>query len=389
MNVDERIAQRGERLNRLTQTARGTEMGSLLRLFWHPIAVARELAPGAAKAVRVLGEDLTLYRGASGAPYLVGGACAHRRTVLHTGWIEGEEVRCMYHGWTYDGTGRCTLRPAETDAGLPPVRIAGYPAHEYAGLIFAYLGPAPTPAFDLPRKDVFEGDDRIVFARAEVWDCNWLQLVENSLDAVHVSFVHQKGRSGTFIDVVSDAIPTLEFEENDAGIRQSATRGAGNVRVSDWTFPNNNHISVPGLQRDDPWIDIGHWNVPVDDVTTARMNVWSVRKTTPEADRRIRAYFEARSNYNAADHFDELFHQNRFPDDTVMSLTSAQDYLAQRGQGVIADRENEVLGRSDAGIALLRRVFLRELEALEQGRPAKSWRKLERATELPIQVAVS
>ena len=77
----------------------------------------------------------------------------------------------------------------------------------------------------------------------------------------------------------------------------------GNVRVSDWTFPNNNHISVPGLQRDDPWIDIGHWNVPVDDVTTARMNVWSVRKTSPAADRRILEYFEARSNYNAADHF--------------------------------------------------------------------------------------
>ncbi len=170
MNANERVAQRGDRLNRLTLTSRGTEMGTLLRQFWHPIAVARELAPGAAKAVRVLGEDLTLYRGASGAPYLVGGTCAHRRTLLHTGWIEGEDVRCVYHGWKYDGTGQCTLRPAENDAGLPPVRIAGYSTREYAGNIFAFLGPAPAPAFDLPRKDVFEGDDRIVFARAELWD---------------------------------------------------------------------------------------------------------------------------------------------------------------------------------------------------------------------------
>ena len=189
MNVDERIAQRGDRLNRLTQTSPGTEMGALLRLFWQPIAVARELAPGTAKAVRVLGEDLTLYRGASGAPYLVGGVCAHRRTVLHTGWVEGEGVRCVYHGWKYDGTGQCTLRPAENDAGLPPVRIPGYPAWEYAGMIFAYLGPAPAPAFDLPRKDVFEGDDRIVFARAEVLGLQLAPARRELAHAVHVSFV--------------------------------------------------------------------------------------------------------------------------------------------------------------------------------------------------------
>jgi 5,5'-dehydrodivanillate O-demethylase len=389
MTADERLAQRGERLGRLTQTGRGTEMGTLLRTFWHPIAVARAIAPGTAKPVCVLGEDLTLYRGAGGRPHLGAGKCAHRRSVLHTGWIERDEIRCMYHGWKFDGTGQCTLRPAENDAGLPPVRIAAYATHEYGGMIFAYLGDAPAPAFELPCKDVFEGDDRIVFARSETWDCNWLQLVENSLDAAHVSFVHQKGRIGTFIENVSDAVPTLEFEETDAGIRQIATRGVGNVRVSDWTFPNNNHISVPGLQKDDPWIDIGHWNVPLDDVTTARMNIWAVPRSTPEADRRISDYFEARADYNAADHYRELFYENIFPEDTVMSLTSAQDYLAQRGQGVLADRDNEILGRSDAGIALLRRIFAREMQALATGKPAKRWRKLEHATELPIQVVAS
>ena len=385
MTADERLAQRGERLQRLTQTGRGTEMGTLLRTFWHPIAVARTLAAGTAKPVRVLGEDLTLYRGEGGRPHLVAGKCAHRRSVLHTGWIERDEIRCMYHGWKFDGTGQCTLRPAESDTGLPPVRIVAYPTHEYGGMIFAYLGETPAPAFDLPCKDVFEGDDRIVFARSEIWDCNWLQLVENSLDAAHVSFVHQKGRIGTFIENVSDAVPTLEFEETDAGIRKIATRGIGNVRVSDWTFPNNNHISVPGLQKGDPWIDIGHWNVPLDDVSTARMNIWAVPKSTPEADRRISDYFEARADYNAADHYRELFYENIFPEDTVMSLTSAQDYLAQRGQGVVADRDNEILGRSDAGIALLRRIFAREMQALATGRPAKMWRKLEHATDLPIQ----
>jgi len=92
-------------------------------------------------------------------------------------------------------------------------------------MIFAYLGETPAPAFDLPCKDVFEGDDRIVFARSEIWDCNWLQLVENSLDAAHVSFVHQKGRIGNVHRERLRCRPTLEFEETDAGIRQIATRG--------------------------------------------------------------------------------------------------------------------------------------------------------------------
>ncbi len=88
-------------------------MGTLLRKFWHPIALTDEVANGKARAVRVLGEDLTLYRGDSGQPHLVGGRCAHRCTVLHTGWVQGEQIRCMYHGWRYDETGLCTEIPAE------------------------------------------------------------------------------------------------------------------------------------------------------------------------------------------------------------------------------------------------------------------------------------
>ena len=101
-----------EQLKLLTQTGPGTLMGKLLRQFWHPIATASKLAPGTARAIRILCEDLTLYRGESGTAYLVGGRCAHRCTVLHTGWVQAEQIRCMYHGWRYDGTGACTEMPA-------------------------------------------------------------------------------------------------------------------------------------------------------------------------------------------------------------------------------------------------------------------------------------
>ena len=107
------LSSRAEKFNLLTQTAADAPMGKLLRKFWQPIAVSKDLAPGAGQPIRVLGEDLTLYRGESGRAYLVGGRCAHRLTLLHTGWIEGDNIRCMYHGWQYDGTGQCVHRPVE------------------------------------------------------------------------------------------------------------------------------------------------------------------------------------------------------------------------------------------------------------------------------------
>src|SRR5580698_4227311 len=142
--MDDHQARREERLRRLTETGPGTPMGTLLRQFWQPIAIANKLAPGTARAIRIMSEDLTLYRGEGGAPHLIGGRCAHRCTVLHTGWVEADQIRCMYHGWRYDGAGQCTEMPAERQL-MQDVRVAGYPLHEYGGLIFAYLGAGPAP----------------------------------------------------------------------------------------------------------------------------------------------------------------------------------------------------------------------------------------------------
>lgn len=378
---------RAERLDPLTQTARDTEMGQLLRRFWHPVAVSRTLGAGTAKALRILGEELTIYRGASGRAHLVGGRCAHRLTRLATGSIEGEHIRCMYHGWLYDGAGQCVERPAERQTRPGEIAIAAYPVEEYCGLVFAYLGAGTPPPFDLPRKAVFERPGAIIYAKEEPWPCNWFQMVENSMDAAHVSFVHQKGRLGTFGAAVTPAVPQLSYAETEAGIRQTATRSPTNVRVSDWTFPNNNHISQPGLTRDDPWIDVAIWMVPQDDESTSRFTLWSVPRTGGAADQRFLDYCARHGDYNPADHHDALMEHGQYPDDLLMELTSAQDYVVQVGQGRIADRAKEWLGESDAGIVFLRRIFLRELEAIRTGRPAKEWRRLAQPAELPVQVA--
>ena len=378
--------ERGERLRDLTQTAPGTPMGTLLRRFWQPVAISKKLVPGKAQPLRVLSEDLTLYRSEAGNAHLVGGRCAHRRSLLHTGWVEGEEVRCMYHGWKFDGSGQCTERPAERDNGLPRVKIAGYPVHEYAGFIFAYLGEGPAPPFELPRKPCFEHDGfRVV--RQQIWPCNWLQLVENSLDAVHVSFVHARGREGRFVKNVSQIVPELDYVETEAGIRQIATRAQDNVRVSDWTFPNNNHIVIPGPIKGGPWVDTGIWNVPIDDTHTMRMNIYAMPLDGVEAQRHLLDDWAAHENYDPSQHHDELFLEAAYPEDEYSDLTNAQDYVAQVGQGTIVDRELEVLGRSDAGIALLRKILFRELAALREGRPTKAWVPLEESVTLPTQHA--
>ena len=365
----------------LTETAPDSLMGRLLRRFWQPVALANSVAKGKARRLRILGEDLTLYRGESGRPHLIAGRCAHRCTTLHTGWVRGEELQCMYHGWRYDGTGLCTDIPAENRARSTPVKISGYPVHEYGDVLFAYLGEGPAPVFDLPRKDVLEQSDRAVFTQLQIWDCNWFQQVENSLDAVHVSFVHVWGKMGRFGEAVTAAIPKLSYEETAAGIRQIATRSETNVRVSDWTFPNNNHIIVPGAEKDDPWTHISVWAVPIDDVHTARFTMYAVAAT--DADRIAQIKAEHELEYNPADHYDDLFGRHNIPDVREAAMTTTQDYAAVRGQGQIVDRTRENLSPSDVGIVFLRRIFFRELEAIGGGKPTKTWARLEHAADLP------
>jgi 5,5'-dehydrodivanillate O-demethylase len=381
----------------LAKTGPGTLTGALFRRFWQPVAVGAEVHRGRAIPIKVLGEELTLYRGESGAPYIVAARCAHRLSLLHTGWVEGESIRCMYHGWRYEGSGQCIESPAE-DPGFPAkIRITGYPAREYTGVIFAYLGVGEPPPFDLPRHPELERAGCIQWIQKQVWPCNWLQSVENSLDAVHVSFVHRWGNPGSFGAAVTDVVPKLEYLETESGIRQIATRGENNVRVSDWTFPNHNHIVMPGLHREDPWTHTVPWMVPIDDERVLRISS-QASTVQGEASQRLEEYllthgyeptgtpgeYFGRDSYSPEQHHEELFLRRACPEPLTNELVNAQDYVAQVGQGPMVDRTLERLGRSDAGVLFLRGLLLRELAALRDGRPPKQWTRSE-SVELPIQ----
>jgi 5,5'-dehydrodivanillate O-demethylase len=369
---------RGERLRLLTQTAPDTLMGQLLRRFWHPVAISAQLAPGSARALRILSEDLTLYRGESGTPYLVGGRCAHRCTILHTGWVQDEQIRCMYHGWRYDGAGRCTEMPAEPHSKAELVRIAGYPVHEYHGLLFAYMGDGPAPAFDLPRKDALEEPGVGISTRMEIWDCNWLQQIENSLDSTHLSFVHQWPTPTRLGAEIGATVPVLEYIETSAGIRQTATR-PNSVRVSNWTFPNNNNVLAAPPREGDPWINMLGWAVPIDDENTLRIGISSY-PGGEIGEELVRN--GAISVGQARDHAATIFNEHRLPDVGAADRISAQDYAAVRGQGVVHDRSHEHLGASDAGVALIRRILFREIDAIRNGQPTKEWKRIETPVHL-------
>src|SRR5919106_1785145 len=128
-------------------TGPATLEGRYMRNFWQPVYVSERLKRGQAAPIRIMSEEFTLYRGASGVPYVVDFRCAHRGTQLSVGWVEGECIRCFYHGWKYDGTGQCVEQPAEDESFASKVKIRGVPAQEYLGLIFAYFGEGEAPPF--------------------------------------------------------------------------------------------------------------------------------------------------------------------------------------------------------------------------------------------------
>src|SRR4029077_8389338 len=141
-------------------TGPATLAGRWLRTFWQPVYRSQDLAPGRSIPIRIMNEDLTLYRGEGGEPHLLAFRCAHRGTQLSTGWVEGDDLRCFYHGWKYDGNGQCIEQPAEPEPFCNRIKIRAYPTQEYLGLIFAYLGEGQAPPMrrfpDFEREGVLE-----------------------------------------------------------------------------------------------------------------------------------------------------------------------------------------------------------------------------------------
>jgi 5,5'-dehydrodivanillate O-demethylase len=361
-------------------TGPGTLAGRFMRRFWQPVYRAEDLQPGHAKPIRIMHEDFTLYRGEDGAPHLLDFRCAHRGTQLSTGWVEGDCIRCFYHGWKYDQTGQCVEQPAEDASFASKVKIRSYPCEEYLGLIFAYFGEGerdetgavgPPP---LPRFPEFEGEgvwEVLTYLRG----CGFFQNVENSLDQIHVAFVHRVGPLAQ--PELLDDLPRVEVEETDYGLAVYGVQSRGPRRVSHFLMPNLLYFTLArfgtGVQQ------ALAWRVPVDADRHQNFNV-TYTPVTGEAAQGYRERAERRlAAAQALSSTDEItaaiMRGDMHVDDTQdrPDVVTIQDHIAQMGQGAIADRTRERLGRSDVGVLQLRRLWERELRALAEGRPLKQW----------------
>jgi 5,5'-dehydrodivanillate O-demethylase oxygenase subunit len=360
-------------LDELAYTGPGTLAGRYLRRFWQPVYHAPDLPPGHAKPLRIMSEDFTVYRGEDGTPHVVAPRCAHRGTQLSTGWVEGDCIRCFYHGWKYDGSGQCVEMPAEDPSFPPKVRIASYPTHEYLGLIWAYLGEGEAPEF--PRYAEFENFDGVIEIDSYVRRCNYFQNLENSLDMSHVGFVHSDNVA-SFAGIGSGE--TLQAEEGPWGVVYTATRANGEIRINQFGMPNIFHMNALPTDPEIGWQESLFWWVPIDDETHVQFSLHRL-PITGETARRICARRQERRARIALAH-QEVCEQIlagtlrlRDVDLSRVDLVRVQDDIAQVGQGRIADRAAERLGRGDLGVIFLRKIWARELRALAEGRPIKQW----------------
>ena len=344
----------------LTEVSFDKPMGQYLRRYWHPIAGVSEFDALSIKPLRVLGEDLVLYRDLSGTYGLVDRRCPHRGADMAYGFVEKCGLRCSYHGWQFEASGQCTHQPFE-EVMDPEARMRrqtrtnAYPVQEKAGLLWAYMGPLPAPL--LPDWELFNFKNGFAQAVFSVIPCNWFQCQENSIDPVHFEWTHNNWMLRAEGDDVP-YVPThmrIAFEEIDYGFVYKRLRGNETEDNVMWTtgrvtlWPNGFYL--------------GHhfeWRVPIDDTHT--LSVLWVFSCVPK-ERHPYVQGKIPSWYGPI--------KDPTTDRWITSHVANQDFVVWVGQGAIADRTREKLGQSDKGIVTMRRKFFDELNAVQAGAEPK------------------
>ena len=354
-------------------TAPGTLAGRYLRQFWQPVFHADAIKPGEAKPIRIMGEDFTLYRGQSGAPFVIDARCPHRAMPMHLGWVEGDEVRCFYHGWKFSGDGQCTEQPAERPDFCHKIRTGAYPARDYLGLVFAYLGDGPAP--ELPRYPVFESDDVIVNLDSYTRACHFFNNLENAGDKSHIAFAHHDASASW--DEATDG-PTISAEESCWGVTFRTMRPSGRETLSQFGMPNIYHArGVP----DDPEVKYREfiaWWVPHDDDRHTQFTVSIQPKHSEVTPRYQRRRAEKIVNHDLdREEVARNLLEGRWTwaevDKRRVATIFLQDDVAQMGVGPVATRQQEHLGRGDVGLILQRKLWVRELDRFANGQALKQW----------------
>jgi 5,5'-dehydrodivanillate O-demethylase len=367
-----RLAHRSEDCLR---TGPGTPAGRYLRQFWQPVYHSVDLAAGQAVTIQIMSETFMLYRGQSGEAHLLDAVCPHRGTRLSSGWIEGDSVRCFYHGWKFGPDGACVEQPAEENSFCHKVSIRSYPVREYLGLVFAFLGEGAPPEFQTHPE--FEHFDGMVEIDSYSRECNYFQNLENALDMSHIGFVH--GDNVAIFKGIGLG-RALDAEESDWGVTYGFTRPDGQRRVQQFGMPNIFYLTALPTDPEIGWQESMFWWVPIDDTNHMQ---FSVHRVPAQGDVAARLHARRQARRDEI----EIPHQAlakdvlegrasmRDVDKKKVDLVRLQDDVAQVGQGLIAEREGERLGRADVGVIAIRRLWAREMALFMEGRPLKKWRR--------------
>lgn len=347
----------------LTRVGPGTPMGNLLRRYWHPVAASAELPKGT-KKVRILGEDLVVYRDTSGNVGLVDWQCPHRKASMEYGIPEENGLRCPYHGWLFKEDGACLEQPAEPAESTFKNRICikSYPVQEKAGLIFAYMGPSPAPL--LPNYDLFVEEKAVRSIGTAVLPCNWLQIMENSVDPTHAEWLH-----GVYMAYVQNEMGQhldkkgflrhhvkIGFDVFDYGIIKRRMLDGGTEEDEDWkvghplVFPNMLKVGSGGRYS-------FQIRVPIDDTHT--MYYWYLC-LKPREDIDIEIPVQETIPHYTVPFMNE---DGKFK----VNFVDGQDIMCWVTQGPIADRSVEALGTSDKGIILYRQLLQQEMAKVAKG----------------------
>jgi phthalate 4,5-dioxygenase oxygenase subunit len=376
----------------MTRIGPGTPAGKLLRQYWQPVALVDELqGPRPVKPVTLLGESLVLYRN-SGKYRLMQRQCPHRGADLAYGRLEAHGLRCSFHGWLFDASGKCIETPAEPEGSrlCEHIRTRSYPVVEKSGILFAYLGIGEPPAF--PHFDCFVAPDAYTFAFKGYWDCNWLQALEVGIDPAHASWLHKyfededpdasygkqfRGKPADSDLPISKVLreydrPEIRVEKTEWGMRLQTRRKISDaqthIRVTNILFPQAFVIPMNAEMT------ITQFHVPVGDTGCYWYSIFTsfgakVDKETMR-EQRLKTYpapdykpVFGRSNgwgFNVEEQQTKTF--------TGMGFDiNIHDQFACESQGLIQDRTQENLGSTDKGIVLYRRLLVDAIRKNESG----------------------
>ena len=393
----------------LTQTDRGTPCGQLMRRYWQPVALSEELPEGGAPLkVKILGEELALFRDDQGRPGLIGLHCAHRGTDLSYGRVEDGGLRCLYHGWLYDICGRVIDQPGEPAGGAnkAAIRHLAYPCQEIGGIILTYMGPGDPPL--VPNYEFLTVAPEYRTVVKAFYECNYLQGNEGNIDPVHLSFLHQifdeaqiarrrvvqsvNASDNTLL--AKDVAPTIEVEVMNFGLRISTLRDASPdkryLRTTNFIMPN---LAAFGGST----VGAGyaaHWHVPIDDHHHWKY-IFAFSRTSPlDEFLRTRSRAELTKDFRLTRNVANRYQQDRasMQTQTFTGLGTnfqVHDAFATESQGPVQNRTEENLVSSDKAIVAARKLILNGIRDVQAGREPQHVIRDARLNRFPNLVVIS